>query len=214
MSESIRGRGHEGEVSIPGRGHAILEGAAEWSAIRSTGEIRSDAYPMNVELIKRIVALTSEDIFLRALFRGEVEVFVQELDRRLGVNAYTHIITLSDLGLWRETFRFIATAEKAISEGLLEGGRIKPEKPLSEDPVRAEVMAKLVSIAGPAASARLAASHGKDHDEFDRAVDGRLGLGAYMTIGALSDLCLWREILRFIAAAEAAKSGKPIDASN
>jgi hypothetical protein len=186
----------------------LEEGAAEYLALQVTGTSQSKTYPMNVELLKRIVALTGEELFLAAFFRGDVEPFVQELERRLGSLAFQNIVTLSDLGLWRETFRYMATAEKATAEGLLDGGRIKPDKPLTADPVYREVMEKLLSIVGLEIFKGIAARKPGARRDFVQAIEDKVGPGTSTVIESLIDLCLFREALHVISVARETNSGK------
>ena len=191
-----------------GRGHALEEGAAEYLALQVSGASESESYPMNVELLKRVVGLTGEELFLAAFFRGDVKPFVSEIERRLGRFAFQNIVTLSDLGLWRETFRYMATAEKAISEGLLDGGRIKPDRPLTEDPARVELMKKLLSVVGPEIFLGIATHQPDARMKFVHAIEDKVGPGTSAVIDSLMDLCLFREALHTITVAEETNSGK------
>lgn len=195
----------------PGRGTAIEEGIVQWLTVRhiafsgqplETVTIRSDdLYPMHVELADRIVRIVGEDQLKRAFFGGEVDEFVAALERRLGRFAFQNLVTLSDLGMWREAFRYMAAAEKVVSAG-------GPALPLDhQDPDYQAMWKMVVGIMDPEMLKRVLTAEGRASDAFDERVEQVYGPGSASVIGTFNSLRLWREGLRFMQVALAAQQG-------
>ncbi|WP_326856381.1 hypothetical protein [Actinocrinis sp.] len=204
--------GRRVEKGPPGRGTALEEGIVQWFTVRTVHfkdqplervKIRSDdMYPMHVELADRIVRIVGEDLMARAFFGGQMAEFVAALEQRLGRFAFQNLVTLSDLGMWREAFRYMAAAEKALSAS----GPAQPADPQDSD-YRA-MMEMVAGVMDPELLRRLATRQSGASEAFDQRVEQVFGPGSSTVVGTLNGLRLWREALRFMQAALAAGQGR------
>ena len=193
----------------PGRSKAIEEGVVQWLTLRLTDfpdqpletvKIRSDyAYPMNVELADRIVRIVGEDLLIRAFLHDAAAEFVAVLERRLGRFAFQNLVTLTDQGMWREAFRYMAVAEKAASAG----SPAQPADPQDSD-YRA-VMEMVTGVMDPGLLHRLVTRQSGASEALNQRLEQVYGPGSSVLINTLNDLRLWREALRFMQVALAAK---------
>ena len=194
------------------RSHALQEGATQWLTVRtlSTGPlaqttVSSDMYPMNVELVDRLVRVVGEDVFLRAYFQGHMAEFISAVEECFGADSFQNLVTLSDLGLWRETFRYLAVAQNAVAETKRTGRRALPVAPADGgNPAYLAAMNALIETASPDTRAELVLRRDGATEALVRGVETTFGPGSAPVVDALMGLGLWAEMTSFMNAARAA----------